>query len=98
MQQISLQELEDWIENGIEFQLVDVREDEEREQYNIGGIHIPLGSISTNLNRLNHNIPLVFYCRKGIRSQIAIQRILTFDKFSANSLFNLRGGIGDNHK
>ena len=33
------------------------------------------------------------YCRKGIRSQIAIQRLE--EKFGCTNLINLRGGIGD---
>jgi adenylyltransferase/sulfurtransferase len=35
--------------------------------------------------------PVIIYCRKGIRSQIAIQRLE--EKFAFTNLFNLQGGL-----
>ncbi len=71
--------------------LIDVREAHEHELFNIGGLHIPLGSLFENISLITKDKPVIMYCQKGIRSQIAIQRLQ--DKFSYNNLINLSGGI-----
>ena len=95
MQQISFFELQQ-LQQSQNILLIDVREKNEHEAFNIGGSLIPLGDIITNAGAIPKNIPVVFYCRKGIRSQIAIQRLE--DKFGFTNLINLRGGIGDGNK
>lgn len=91
--QISITELEHWKQANKKFLLVDVREADEHANKNIGGELIPLGEIKLDINRIPKDIPVIFYCRKGIRSQIAIQRLQQADTFT--NLFNLQGGIGD---
>lgn len=56
--------------------LIDVREHFERScGYIEGDIHIPLGELT--LNRLpNIDKPIVFYCRSGMRSISACQKVL----------------------
>jgi len=95
MQQISFFELQQ-LQQSQNILLIDVREKNEHEAFNIGGSLIPLGDIITNAGAIPKNIPVVLYCRKGIRSQIAIQRLE--DKFGFTNLINLRGGIGDGNK
>ncbi len=90
---IDQQTLDTWKEEQIPFQLIDVREEEERVRHHIGGIHIPLGEILRRVNELDPHRPVVLYCRKGIRSQIAIQRL--HNQFPHLDLLNLTGGIGD---
>ena len=91
MKQLSMTELINWKSENKDFQLVDVREVEENEAYNIGGNLIPLGEIVRNKEKISQDKPVVFYCKRGIRSQIAIQKLER--KFGWNNLYNLTGGI-----
>nr|WP_214460613.1 rhodanese-like domain-containing protein [Flavihumibacter fluvii] len=70
--------------------MVDVREEEEHEQYNIGGINIPLGEIMQQAAIIPKSTKVIFYCKRGIRSAIAIQRLE--EKFGYTNLLNLQGG------
>ena len=90
MKSITAAELKALIENKNDFQLIDVREPEEHEEFNIGGELIPLGEIIQHAEKITVTKPVIIYCRKGIRSQIAIQRLQ--EKFSFNNLINLVGG------
>ncbi|MCB0687817.1 MAG: rhodanese-like domain-containing protein [Saprospiraceae bacterium] len=91
IKQISRAELKEWQEEGKLFQLVDVREEEEHQHHNIGGLLIPLSELNLNLDKLNLDRPVVFYCRKGIRSQLAIQRL--HKRFPEAEFYNLERGI-----
>lgn len=71
--------------------LLDVREPFEREEYNIGGAFIPLADVIARAGEIPKDEPVVVYCKKGIRSQIAIQRLEA--RFGFTNLVNLRGGI-----
>ena len=71
--------------------LLDVRERDEHESFNIGGIWIPLGDIMSMAHTLPTNQPVIVYCKRGIRSQIAIQRLEA--KFGFTNLINLEGGL-----
>lgn len=91
MKQITFQELLLKKETSTDFFLIDVREAFEHEEYNFGGTLIPLGEIISKVTEIPTDKPVVIYCRKGIRSQIAIQRLE--EKFGLTNLFNLQGGI-----
>ena len=91
MQSVSVHELQQKINDGEDIQLIDVREPWEHDLYNIGGILIPLGSLIENFDKIDRNKPVIFYCQKGIRSQIAIQRLQ--QKFNLTNLLNLNAGI-----
>ncbi len=71
--------------------LLDVREPEEHANYNIGGILIPLSEILLQYQQIPTHQTVIVYCKKGIRSQIAIQRLQ--EKFGFTNLVNLRGGM-----
>jgi rhodanese-related sulfurtransferase len=89
---LSTEELRSWIKNGNEFTLIDVREPWEHEDFNIGGKLIPLNELSQRFIEIPTNHPVVFYCKKGIRSVIALQKIC--DKLPAGlALYNLSGGV-----
>ncbi|HAO46738.1 MAG TPA: rhodanese-like domain-containing protein [Ferruginibacter sp.] len=90
MQSISPEALKQRIDSGEDLQLIDVREQYEHDEFNIGGILIPLGEIVQQMNKIDTGKPVVFYCRKGIRSQVAIQRLQ--EKFHFANLINLIGG------
>jgi len=71
--------------------LLDVREKNEHTDYNIGGTLIPLNEILQRSAQIPTNQPVIVYCKKGIRSQIAIQRLE--EKFGFTNLINLSGGM-----
>lgn len=73
------------------YQLIDVREVIEHDDFNIGGENIPMNEIFENTQRLSNSQPVIFYCQKGIRSAIVIQRLE--EKLGLTNLVNLSGGI-----
>ncbi|MEN9686848.1 MAG: molybdopterin-synthase adenylyltransferase MoeB [Bacteroidota bacterium] len=71
--------------------LLDVREPSEHKHFNIGGSLVPLGNLMKEAGTIPRNLPVIVYCKKGIRSQIAIQRLES--KFGFTNLINLHGGM-----
>ncbi len=90
MKNIDYEKLQDWIKQGKKFQLIDVREEDEHAHFNIGGTLIPL-SIFIKTPNLDTTSPLVIYCKRGIRSQLAIQRLTS--RFPEADFYNLKNGI-----
>lgn len=90
MKSITVNELKVKIDNAEDFQLIDVREPYEHEEFNIGGRLIPLNQIVQQIDKIETDKPVIIYCRKGIRSQVAIQRLQ--QKFPFTNLYNLIGG------
>lgn len=91
MKSITVRQLKKLIENKDDFQLIDTREVIEHAEFNIGGSLMPYGNITGRINEIEKEKPVIFYCRKGVRSQIAIQRLQ--QKFLFENLYNLVGGI-----
>jgi adenylyltransferase/sulfurtransferase len=91
MKSITAKDLHQKIIHGEQFVLIDVREPFEHQHFNIGGVNIPLSSIFENKEQFNNDDVVIVYCQKGIRSQIAIQRLS--DKFGYDQLINLQGGV-----
>lgn len=90
MNSITAIALKEKIDNAEDFQLIDVREPYEHEEFNISGQLIPLNEICRHIDSISTTKPVIIYCRKGIRSQIAIQRLQ--EKFPFTNLINLIGG------
>ena len=90
MQSITATALKQKLDNKEDIQLIDVREPMEHEEFNIGGELIPLGEIIQQSDKISKDKDVIFYCRKGIRSQFAIQPLM--DKFPYTNLINLIGG------
>ena len=90
MQTIEPKELQARLESGEALTLVDVREEDERLQANIGGLFIPLGQIVERSHEIPRNQPIVVYCRSGGRSARAIE---VLQSAGFNNLINLAGGI-----
>jgi rhodanese-related sulfurtransferase len=72
--------------------IIDVREDWEHQENNIGGLNIPLGTVPTRLGELESmkEQELVVYCRTGNRSG-KVKQFLQQQGFS--KVRNLLGGI-----
>lgn len=90
MKQITPRELKELQEKGPIF-LLDVREPFEHEAYNIGGQLSPLDSVMNSAGVIPRDVPVVVYCKRGVRSQIAIQRLE--ERFGFTNLINLQGGM-----
>ncbi len=93
MNRISVETLKERIANGEKINLLDVREPEERADFNIGGEFIPLGDIMTmRTDEIEHlkNEEIICYCRSGKRS---IQASMMLESFGFTNLVNLDGGM-----
>ena len=91
MTSITLPELQQKLNANEPLVLIDVREQWERDADNIGGIHIPMGELMERMDEIPKDVPVVLYCKKGIRSQIAIQRL---EEKGFKNLINLISGLG----
>jgi rhodanese-related sulfurtransferase len=72
-------------------QLIDVREDYAHNEFNIDGLLLPLGSITQNIHPVEKEKPVIVYCRKAVRSQIAIQRLQ--QKYPFDNLINSKAAM-----
>ena len=91
MKQISAKALKEKLAEKSRLYLLDVREDWEHQDFNIGGTNIPMNEVMSNTAKLPQDIPVIVYCKKGIRSQLVIQRLE--EKFGFENLYNLEGGM-----
>ncbi|MCP9766878.1 rhodanese-like domain-containing protein [Lacihabitans sp. LS3-19] len=89
---ITVAQLKEMIESGEKFNLIDVRNPDEYEEDNIGGILIPLGDLPDSLDQLEtmKGQDIYVHCRSGARSERAKQYLLAegFEK-----VHNVLGGI-----
>lgn len=91
MHQISVQQLQEWLETGQDFQLVDVREKEEWDICHIdGAIHIPMRRVAASLSALLREKPVAVICHHGMRS-MAVGELLIEAGFT--DVYNVSGGI-----
>ncbi len=73
-----------------ELQLVDVRETEEHEIENIGGINIPLSAFDASYGLFDRKKTIVLYCSSGTRSKHAARLLL---QKGFNNILHLEKGI-----
>jgi len=92
MEDITVNELRQRQEATEKLNIIDVREDWEHQENNIGGLNIPLGTVPTRLGELESmkEQELVVYCRTGNRSG-KVKQFLQQQGFS--KVRNLLGGI-----
>jgi rhodanese-related sulfurtransferase len=88
---MTVKELKEMIDNGEDFQLIDIRQPEEREMANIGGKHIMMGEIPERLDEISKTEKVVLYCRSGRRSGIMLEFMRY--AYGYTNLINLEGGI-----
>jgi len=70
--------------------ILDVRNPDEYERFNIGGILIPLPELESLKNKIPLNKEIVVICQSGKRSLIAIEKL---KDWGHPKLFNLTGGL-----
>lgn len=91
MKELSVKELKEWMDNGEDFQLVDVREKYEYDICNLGGELIPMGEITSRLDQVSKDKKVVVHCRSGGRSGTIVNVLES--QYGYNNLYNLKGGI-----
>lgn len=84
-------ELKAMMDAGEDFQLIDVREQNEKEISDIGGELIPMGEILYAEERISKDKPVILYCRTGNRSMQVLMQLQSMHGFE--NLYNLKGGI-----
>jgi rhodanese-related sulfurtransferase len=93
MQQITVDELKARMDAGEKLHVLDVREDIERADFNIGGTHIPLGRIQSmaidDIEDLKDE-EVIIYCRSGNRSQ---QACIMLEHLGFKNTVNVAGGM-----
>jgi molybdopterin/thiamine biosynthesis adenylyltransferase/rhodanese-related sulfurtransferase len=72
-------------------QLIDVRTERERDQFDIGGKHIPLDEVEEHMDEFNDAQTRIFYCATGKRSAEAVKLIK--QKYPNAGAFSLQGGL-----
>ncbi len=71
--------------------ILDVREKKERKAGHIDGdLHIPLGAVKNQLNKLDKHKSILVYCRSGSRSA-HIAGLLTRNEYG--KVYSLKGGF-----
>jgi rhodanese-related sulfurtransferase len=91
MKEIDVQTLKQMMDEGKDFQLIDVREPGEYNTANLGGELIPLTTITDHPEKIATNKMVVIHCRSGKRSASGIQQLET--ELGLENLYNLKGGI-----
>ncbi|HWB26825.1 MAG TPA: rhodanese-like domain-containing protein [Chitinophagaceae bacterium] len=93
MKTITVEELKKRLDNGEDVHLLDVRENHERADYNIGGVHIPLGKVQAmQLDEIEDwkDDEVIVYCRSGNRSGMAA---MFMEQAGFKNPVNLTGGM-----
>jgi sulfur-carrier protein adenylyltransferase/sulfurtransferase len=71
--------------NPLEYKLIDIRTDQERDIFDIGGEHIELNDdLDIFTNKINQK-PTIFYCATGKRSKALVEKLI-----KVNPAFNIR--------
>jgi adenylyltransferase/sulfurtransferase len=91
IQSIDVANLNEWIQKGSPFKLIDVREKYEYEVSNLGGLLIPIKQIENHLDKIPKSGNIILYCKSGQRSAGAISYLN--EKYGYENLINLEGGI-----
>lgn len=91
MNSITAQDLRSKLSAGEDIQVIDIREEHEVLEVNMGGIHIPMGEILERREELRKDVPVVIHCRSGKRSAAVISALQAH--YGLENLWNLDGGI-----
>lgn len=93
MTNISVAKLKERMAGNEPLNMLDVRESDERVEFNIGGVFIPLGQVmamqTDEIDNLK-NEEIICYCRSGKRS---MQAAMMLETFGFTNVVNLDGGM-----
>jgi rhodanese-related sulfurtransferase len=93
MNEITPTELKDRLTSGDRLILVDVREPYEHEDFNLGGLNIPITELPFRIEEIRSpgDVEIVLYCQSGNRSILAQKLLAT--QFNIVNTLNLKGGM-----
>ncbi len=83
----------DYVLQPEKYNLLDVRTHLERNNFHIGGIHIPLNELPNRLSEIPTNKPILVYCNTGLRSARAIEYLKT--KNLKVNIIKLKNGLSE---
>jgi rhodanese-related sulfurtransferase len=93
MKTMNVKEVQSRIEAGDNLNLLDVREPMEHNDFNIGGILLPLGDIrvgdTATIDHLKDQ-EIIIYCRSGNRSG---QACMVLESLGFTNVINVSGGM-----
>lgn len=73
--------------------LVDVREPWEFEEFNVGGVNIPLADIRSKRSLLQDAKTIIVICTNGVRSKVAALDYCRIPEWNDKHIFHVAGGI-----
>jgi adenylyltransferase/sulfurtransferase len=91
VKEVDAETLSQWMQNAQDMVLVDVRTAPERNQFHIGGLHIPLQEFTLLHAEIPQEKKVVLYCAKGIRSWDAAAYLMMYRP--NQPIYSLRGGM-----
>lgn len=91
MKSINVKELKQWQEANENFTLIDVREQYEFDQANMGAQLIPMNEVPNHVGDFKKEGKVVVHCRSGARSANVIAYLE--QNHGIDNLYNLEGGI-----
>jgi rhodanese-related sulfurtransferase len=77
--------------NSSDIQIIDIREDYEYEDNNIGGINIPMDNVLNCLDQIDTSKQVIICCKSGKRSAAMTHTIER--KLNLNNIYSLTGGV-----
>jgi adenylyltransferase/sulfurtransferase len=91
MKEITAIEVKETLDKEIDFQLIDVREEDEYYEMNLNGKLIPMGEVLERASEIDKHKKVVVHCRSGKRSASVISVLES--QLGFTNLYNLKGGI-----
>lgn len=73
--------------------VVDVRDEWEFDEFNIGGLNVPLPDLRARKAELLPFDTLIVICTNGVRSRVAAKDLLRQPEFGHTTVYHLHGGI-----
>ena len=73
--------------------VVDVRDEWEFDEFNIGGLNIPLPDIRARKAELLPYQSLIVICTNGVRSRVAAKDFLRQPELQDKTIYHLHGGL-----
>ena len=80
-------------QSGESFQLIDVREKDEFEIFNICGENYPLSVLDKFVDKISRDKKVIIHCKSGGRSKKAIEKLEL--NYGFPNLYNLKNGLSD---
>lgn len=73
--------------------VIDVRDEWEYAEFNLGGINVPLNDIRARKSEFIAFDPLIVICTNGVRSRIAAKDFLRQPELQTKTIFHVHGGL-----